>query len=120
MDRSNTIDLISVAYTEDSIAQQIPVETLRTVFCAIDSISRAEFYDAGRNGLKPEYRVTLFAPDYNGEEALILNGKRYGIVRTYQNRNETIELYVERLTGELNGEDETQDDDAVSSNIGNP
>lgn len=109
MDRSNTIDLISVTYAEDSIGQKIAVETQRTVFCAVDSISRAEFYDAGRNGLKPEYRITLFAPDYNREEALILNGVRYGIIRTYQNRNETIELYVERLTGELNGEDAESD-----------
>ena len=102
MDRSNTVDLIRVTYETDGIGQQVPIETLRTVFCSVDSISRAEFYDAGRNGLKPEYRITLFAPEYNREEALILNGIRYGIVRTYQNRNETIELYVERLTGELN------------------
>lgn len=109
MDRSNTVDLVSVAYGTDSIGQHVAVETLRTVFCAVDSISRAEFYDAGRNGLKPELRITLFSPDYNGEEALILNKIRYGVVRTYQNRNETIELYVERLTGELNGDDAEAD-----------
>lgn len=111
MDRSNTVDLVSVAYATDSIGQHVPVETLRTVFCSVDSISRAEFYDAGRNGLKPEYRITLFAPEYEGEESLILKGLRYGIVRTYQNRNETIELYVERLTGDLNEDAESDGTD---------
>lgn len=109
MDRSNVVTLIHTTFAEDSLGQHVPVETLRTVFCSVDSISRAEFYDAARAGLKPEYRITMFAPEYDREESLILNGVRYGIVRTYQNRNETIELYVERLTGDLNGEDAPSD-----------
>lgn len=103
MDRSNVCLLVSVEYQQDSIGQPVAIETLKPAFCDIASVSRSEFYDAGRNGLKPEYRITIFAPDYNGEEALILNNIRYGVIRTYRNRNETVELYVERKTGEYGG-----------------
>lgn len=99
MDRSNTIKLLTPSYSQDSIGQFTATETTTTVFCNVQSVSREEFYDAGRNGLNPEYRVTLFAPEYNGQKFVEFNGVRYGVIRTYQGRNDTIELYIERKTG---------------------
>ena len=99
MDRSRVLTLISVSYTEDSIGQQVPQETPRDVFCNVSSVSASEFFDAGRAGLNPEYRATMFVHDYNGEEIVELDGVRYGVYRTYLGRNETIELYLERKAG---------------------
>lgn len=99
MDRSNVLTLVDVSYITDALKQQIPQETTRNVFCNISSVSAQEFFDAGKAGLNPEWRVTMFAPDYNGETIAELNGKRYSVYRTYMGKNETIELYLERKAG---------------------
>lgn len=70
------------------------------VFCQVTSISRSEFFEAGRNGLNPEFRFTIFSGDYCGETACEYHGKTYSIYRTYAVPSEdTIELYVERRGG---------------------
>lgn len=99
MDRVAEIKLISRTYEADAIGQQVPVESEKTVFCKIGSISRAEWFDAGRSGLKPSYRVTVFSPDYNGEQVVEIHGKRYGVYRTYLADGEQIELYLEEKVG---------------------
>lgn len=99
MDKSRVLTLIGVTYTADSIGQQIAEETSREVYCGVSSVSASEWFEAGRTGLKPEYRVTMFAPDYQGEQIAELDGVRYGIYRTYLGGNETIELYLERKVG---------------------
>lgn len=68
MDRSNVLTLISVSYTQDSIGQRVPVETRRTVYCNLASVSRAEWATAGQLGLKADLVATMFAHDYHGEE----------------------------------------------------
>lgn len=91
--------LISVSYRVDGLMQRIPVETKRKVIGLVGSISASEFFEAGRSGLKPQCRVSLFAPDYNGEVAVELDGTRYGVYRTYTPKDDTIELYLERKAG---------------------
>lgn len=99
MDRSNVIKLISQTYTRDSINQMIPVDTVRKVYCDVRSITRTEWFDAGRNGLQPIYVFTMFAPDYQGEKIVEFEGRRYGVYRTYRARNELLEVYVEEKGG---------------------
>ena len=72
---------------------------VKTVFCNVNSVSRNEFFEAGRNGLNPEFVFTMFFGDYEGEDTLIYNGLAYAVYRTYHGRNDTIELYVERKGG---------------------
>lgn len=103
MDRSTVLTLVSTTFTADSIAQQIPVEATRDVFCDLRSVTRAEWSAAGQLGLKPDMVASMFAPDYQGEEIAILDGVRYGIYRTYVDRYEQIELYLERKAGVTNG-----------------
>lgn len=99
MDKSSVLFLVSKSYKTDNLNQQIAVEKKRSVFCNISSVSASEWFEAGRNGVKAEYRATMFAPDYEGEQVAELNGVRYGIYRTYLGRNEEIELYLERKAG---------------------
>ena len=49
--------------------------------------------------MNPEYRFTMFAPDYEGERTVKYHGKAYSIYRTYLGRTDTIELYAERKGG---------------------
>lgn len=100
MDRSQVITLVSYPRTQDARGvwrDAAPVE--RNVFCQVDSVTRAEFFEGGQNGIRPEYRFTMFYWDYNGERTVMYNGVAYTIYRTYHARTDTLELYVERRTG---------------------
>lgn len=99
MDRSNTCELLAVTKAKDEYGVICETVTARTVYCSVQSVTRAEFFDAGRSGLNPEYRLTMFAWDYQGEPMLRYNGKTYSIYRTYVSKTDEIELYVERKGG---------------------
>lgn len=99
MDRSTPITLISETNTQDANGVWRSKRTTREVFAQVDSVTRSEFFEAGRNGLNPEFRFTLFAGDYEGEREVEYNGKAYGIYRTYFARTDVIELYAERKGG---------------------
>lgn len=99
MDRSNVVTLISETYSADSIGQMVATEVERDVFCNVASVSQNEWFQGGQNGLNPEYQVTMFAPDYEGEKIVEFNGVRYGVYRTYMRQDELLELYLERKTG---------------------
>ena len=99
MDRSTPIYLVSETYTEDAYGVLVPTPEKRLVYANVTSVSSAEFFEGGRNGLNPEYRMIMFAPDYEGEEVVEYNGTRYTVYRTYQSRSDTIELYVELRKG---------------------
>ena len=99
MDRSTVLTLVAKSWQTDSIAQQIPVETTRDVFCDLRSITRAEWSAAGQLGIKPDLVAVMFGPDYEGEDIAILDGTRYAIYRTYADRYERVELYMEKQAG---------------------
>lgn len=99
MDRSNVVALIKETYTSDVIGQMIATEVSRDVFCNVSSVTQSEWFQGGQNGLRPEYRVTMFAPDYEDEKIVEFNGVRYGVYRTYLRQDENLELYLERKTG---------------------
>lgn len=99
MDKSEVLTLVSVKHEKDAIGQPVPKETEREVFCNVSSVSRAEWMDAGQMGLKPEYKVTMFVHDYNGEEIAKLNETRFAVYRTYLAADEQIELYLGRRAG---------------------
>lgn len=105
MDRSDVIKLISSSKTQDQFGVWRETLTERQVFCDVSSVSASEFFEGGRNGLNPEYRMTMFNGDYQGETMLKYNDKTYAIYRTYLGRNDELELYVERKGG-TNGKGE--------------
>ena len=99
MDRSDVITLIGTTKAQDDFGVWRETPTTKEVMCQVDSVSRAEFFEAGRNGLNPEFRFTMFAGDYEGETIAKYNENTYSIYRTYLSRTDTIELYVERKGG---------------------
>ncbi len=99
MDRSNVIYLIAATKEQDANGVWRKTYSRRQVFCQVDSVSASEFFEGGRNGLNPEYRMTVFYADYNGETELEYDGENYAIYRRYQRRDDNLELYVERKGG---------------------
>ena len=100
----STIFLISENLTQDELGAWIPDTVKRRVFCRVNSIDDTEFYEAGRSGLNPEIRVTIFHADYHGETVCRFESKDYSIYRTRRIPNsDYMDLYLERKGGS-NGE----------------
>ena len=103
MTRDVEITLITPSYTLDDWGIPQPnAETTNTVMARIGSVSASEFFEAGRNGLRPEYKFTMFLYDYDGQRELEYDGTRYTVYRTYMGKSDTVELYV-ALKGGTNG-----------------
>ena len=100
MDKSISFTLLSPSFTKDTIGQHIETVTSRAVYGQITSVSASEFFAGGQNGFKPEYRITMFGPDYQGERRCEVDGVEYSIYRTYHGRTDEVELYLERRTGD--------------------
>ena len=99
MDRSDIITLYADTVSYDDYGVAVKTRTARDVYCKVDSVTRAEFFEAGRSGLNPEYRITMFFGDYEGETIVGYNGRNYSVYRTFQAKTDIIELYVERRAG---------------------
>lgn len=100
----DTLKLLSTTYENNKYG--VPVETItaKEVFCKKSSVTRSEFFNAGRNGLNPAFVFTVFKGEYAGESICEYNGETYAIYRTYETDSDYIELYVERKGG-TNGEE---------------
>lgn len=95
------IELLGAAQYQkdaDGIDRRVPAAP-RPVFAKVGSVTRSEFFNAGRNGLNPEFVFSMFAADYHGETALTYNGEAYAVYRTYLKDGDYIELYAERKGG---------------------
>lgn len=99
MDRSDVITLVKETTARDDFGIFQTTTTERDVFAQVDSITQTEFYEAGRNGLNPEIRFTVFLYDYDGERVVVYEGSPYAVYRTYRGRDDTMELYCERKGG---------------------
>ncbi len=95
----DTATLISTAYEQDVYGVRRKTESEKKVYGYYDSLSSAEIFDGGRNGLNPAFRFVMTDLDYDGQTILTRNSERFSIYRTYRPNNGTIELYCERKGG---------------------
>ncbi len=103
----DVLKLISQEYTKDKYGVSKPTQVYKEIFCEVHSVTKQEFYEAGRNGLNPAFQVTIFAAEYNGESLIEYQGKTYSIYRTYHvPGTDYMELYIERKGGS-NGKNES-------------
>lgn len=108
MVQMEVIDLIGQEWKKDEQSGRIQsVETRRSVFAEIDNINRTEFFSAAQTGLKATFKAIIFGGDYNGEDTVERNGKRYYVYRQYSGRgkykdsvrDDYIELYLQDKAG---------------------
>lgn len=92
--------LVNITYQKDEYGVERKHTTNKQIFAQVDSATRAEFFQGGRNGLNPEYRFTVFDADYSGETVCQYHNEQYSIYRTYHvPGTDYRELYVERKGG---------------------
>jgi len=99
MDRSTVVYLVGEVFTQNEYGVLIPETKKRMIFADVSSVTSTEWFEGGRNGLNPEFRMRIFAPEYCGEKIIEYNGIQYTIYRTYKARNDILELYVQRKMG---------------------
>lgn len=98
---NDVLTLIAPVVEEDALGQKVPTgeEVHREVFCEVASVSRAEWYQGGTAGLKPELVAVIYLMDYAEETVVEYEGLRYGVYRTYRKGNDKVELYLQRKAG---------------------
>ena len=100
MNLAEKIALISIEYTQDNIGEWTETRSETEVFALVESVSMSEFYQAGMQGFKPEFKMSVWMNEYSGQELISYNDKTYTIYRTYMvPDSDTIELYAERRGG---------------------
>lgn len=61
-----------------------PEPVMIMAFCNVKSCKRSEFYQAQSVGVNALYSVELNSLDYSGQKVAKLNGRPYGVFRTYE------------------------------------
>ena len=100
MNLAEKIALISKEYTQDDLGQWVEAWTKFEIFGIVESVTMSEFYQAGMQGFKPEYRVLVWMNEYSGQEILEYDDKIYRIYRTFRRDDGRIELYVTERKGD--------------------
>lgn len=90
--------LIRELFDTNDYGQRIATHEKREVFVTEGSITRNEFFSAGRQGLNPEIMLITPKINYEGEELVEYNNVIYSIYRAYVN-GDMIEIYGSRKAG---------------------
>lgn len=78
-------------------------DTRRDVFCRLQSIGQSEFYEASARDFYPEKKFVLADYlDYDDEQLIEHDGRRFRVLRTYRAGQE-LELTVTRASAEEGG-----------------
>lgn len=94
---SHELTLISKTFINDDLGNEIPTESRKIIFCDVKSISRNEFYNAANLGLKPTLVFVINSFEYDGEELIEFESKKYKVLRTYLVNTDTLELTCEKV-----------------------
>lgn len=104
--------LLSYSYSTDEIGNEIktPIE-IECPIIRIKSVGQNEFYNANKQGLKPNLKVIISAINYNNETELIYMNQKYTIIRQTLNNDrmqstnyDEIALICEKRVGDVNKE----------------
>ena len=88
MQYQEIIYLVSKNLAFDDIGNEIPnAETLTKCYAKAQSVKTNEFYSAVENGLTPSMEFVIKRLNYNGENEIKWNGKRYSVIRTIDPKN---------------------------------
>lgn len=90
------IDLISIVNGVDEEGFPVVEDSLPTSVMANRlSVNSSEFYQSNNQGFIISEVFEIHSMEYNGEENLMFEGKKYRIRRTFR-KDEYIELYCEK------------------------
>jgi SPP1 family predicted phage head-tail adaptor len=91
--RLNTvIDLLEMSSSPNENGFPVlEVLSRKQVFASKSSVKRAEFYSAAASGLSLEITFEIYTLEYNNQEYIDFEGKRFKVLRSYE-KGKFIEL----------------------------
>lgn len=95
MTLNDTIQLVTVSksYNEYGEVSENSVETKTEVMCdSGNGVTRSEFYEAYRAGIKLAAVFEMWSCDYGGQTILEHGGKRYKVERSFPKIDGSIQL----------------------------
>lgn len=72
-------------------------ESTRTVFCNMKSVGYSEYFKSQQTGKVVEAKCEVHKADYEGEDTVEVNGRRFFVLKTYDIDDDTIELTLTDL-----------------------
>lgn len=82
MQYTEILYLINKIENQDSIGNIIYLETQNKIYAKKNIVGTREFYNAVAVGMTPTAELQIKSSNYNNEEEVIYNGKKYSILRT--------------------------------------
>ena len=84
MTLNDTINLVSTAKITDADGYETTTETLTEAMCdSGNGVTRSEFYEAYKAGIKLTAAFEMWACDYGGQSLIEHNGTRYKVERAF-------------------------------------
>ena len=74
-----------------------PQESARTVFCNKKSVGYSEYFKSQQTGKVVEAKCEVHKADYEGEDTVEMDGRRFFVLKTYDIDDDTIELTLTDL-----------------------
>lgn len=72
-------------------------ESTRTVFCNMKSVGYSEYFKSQQTGKVVEAKCEVHKADYEGEDTVEVDGRRFFVLKTYDIDDDTIELTLTDL-----------------------
>lgn len=74
-----------------------PQESTRTVFCNKKNVGYREYFKSQQAGKAAEAKCEVHKADYEGEDIVEMDGRRFFVLKTYEINSDTIELTLTDL-----------------------
>lgn len=86
---NDVVLLLSKKVEYDELGNAIETVKERMVYANEMSVSMQEFYEAGKQGIRPEKQFEIYTYEYAGESQLKHNGLIYNIIRAQSKGDKT-------------------------------
>lgn len=93
---TDLVKLVSYAKTPDADGyDESSTPTEREIWCSFaEGVSRTEYYEAAKAGVRLSATVEIWEDDYQGERELRYGDRRFQIGRTWPTGRGTLQLYL--------------------------
>lgn len=77
--------------------ENVPIESSHIVFCNKKSVGYREYLKSQQTGKVVESKCEVHKADYEGEDIVEMNGRRFFVLKTYDIDDDTVELTLTDL-----------------------
>lgn len=94
---NDVITLLTITETINEVGDRVESITKKEIFAKVKSVGMKEKYEALNVGLKPElvFEIADYY-DYDDQEHIEYDSKRYKVLRTYRKVSNELEIVVTR------------------------